>query len=44
MNVVYDDRYLDLLAKAVDAYRKDHGITAPMQDIDGRAVYWRKDT
>lgn len=42
--VIIDDYELLPCREAVDAYRKAHGITAPMQDIDGRAVYWRKDT
>jgi O-methyltransferase len=28
--------------KAVDAYRRDHDITAPVVDIDGIAGYWRR--
>jgi O-methyltransferase len=29
--------------QAAEDYRRDHGITAPIQDIDWTGVYWRKE-
>ena len=29
--------------QAVDEYRKEHGITEPIIDIDGWGVYWRRE-
>lgn len=40
--VIIDDWCLPLCKYAVETYRRQQGITAPLIDIDGYAVYWKK--
>ena len=40
--IVIDDFGLGPCAKAVNDYRKKHGIDAPIIDIDGSGAYWLK--
>jgi O-methyltransferase len=39
--VIIDDYILKPCAKAVDHFRATHGITAPLNDVDEAAVWWR---
>lgn len=39
--VVVDDYVLKACAKAVDDFRSRHGISAPMHDVDGAAIWWQ---
>jgi len=39
--VIIDDYILKPCAKAVDHFRETRGITAPMKDVDGAAVWWQ---
>lgn len=39
--VIVDDYVLPPCAKAVDDFRTRHGIMAPLQEVDGAAVWWR---
>lgn len=39
---IVDDYALDGCRQAVDAYRSEHGIDAPIEAIDWTGVYWRK--
>jgi macrocin-O-methyltransferase TylF-like protien len=39
--VIIDDYVLKPCAKAVDHFRAAHGITAPLNDVDEAAVWWR---
>ncbi|MEM9500126.1 MAG: TylF/MycF/NovP-related O-methyltransferase, partial [Pseudomonadota bacterium] len=42
--VIIDDYgVLEPAKRATDQFRADHGIFAPLIDIDGAGVYWRKD-
>ena len=40
--VIVDDYYLEACAKATHDFRSQRGITDPIQDIDGRDVFWRR--
>jgi O-methyltransferase len=40
--VIVDDYALAGCKAAVDDYRAEHGITAPIERVDWTAVYWRK--
>ena len=40
--IIIDDYILQGCRAAVDAYRAEYGIIAPLQEVDGAAVYWRK--
>jgi glycosyltransferase involved in cell wall biosynthesis len=40
--VIVDDYILPACAKAVEDWRVREHITAPLQEIDGAGVYWRK--
>ncbi|MEU4804557.1 TylF/MycF family methyltransferase [Actinosynnema sp. NPDC023587] len=40
--LIVDDYVIPACAEAVHAYRAAHGITEPVQDIDGGAVFWRR--
>ena len=40
--VIVDDFGLEPCRRAVEDYRTRNGITDPMIDVDGMAVYWRK--
>jgi hypothetical protein len=40
--VIVDDYILPACRKAVDDFRRDHAIEAPMEDVDGAAVFWEK--
>ena len=39
---IFDD-YNGGCKKAIDEYRRQHGITEPMKRIDGLAIYWRRE-
>jgi len=39
--VIVDDYLLAPCAQAVNDYRERHGITAPLHEVDGAAVWWR---
>lgn len=39
---IVDDYFLQSCAQAVSDYRKAHGITEPIIDIDGMGVYWQR--
>ena len=39
--VIVDDYVLKACAAAVDDFRGHHGISAPMQEVDGAAVWWQ---
>src|SRR5277367_1137032 len=39
--VIVDDYVLKPCAKGVDHFRQTRGITAPMKDVDGAAVWWQ---
>ncbi len=41
--VIVDDYFLKPCAQAVDSFRADHGIDAPLMPIDGRGVWWLVD-
>jgi hypothetical protein len=41
--VIVDDYLLKGCRQAVEDFRLTHGIKAPIETIDGAAVYWRKD-
>ena len=40
--VIVDDYDLDACRQAIDDFRREHGIIARLQPVDGAAVYWRK--
>ncbi|MCA1452088.1 glycosyltransferase [Bradyrhizobium sp. BRP22] len=40
--VIVDDYILEPCRKAVEDFRMRHEITAPLEPIDGAAVFWRK--
>lgn len=40
--VIVDDYILPGCRKAVDDFRRQHGISSPLQPVDGAAVYWRR--
>jgi O-methyltransferase len=40
--VIVDDYSVPACRKAVDDYRAEHGIADPIQHVDRRCVYWRK--
>lgn len=40
--IIDDYGVLEPAKQAVDQFRADHGISAPLVDIDGAGVYWRK--
>jgi hypothetical protein len=41
---IFDDYVQEHAVRmAVDEYRRDHGITEPIQNIDGQAVYWKRE-
>jgi len=40
--IVDDYGVLEPARRATDEYRRAHGIAAPLVDIDGAGVYWRK--
>lgn len=40
--IVDDYKIIPACRKAVDDYRAEHGIDAPLQEVDWNAVYWRK--
>ncbi len=33
---------IDACRQAVTDYRSEHGVTAPIEEIDGTGVLWRK--
>jgi hypothetical protein len=39
---IIDDFHLDGCRKAVEDFRRDHSITAPIQEIDWAGRFWRK--
>jgi len=39
---IVDDYFIPSCRRAISDYREAHGITEPIEDIDGWAVYWRK--
>jgi hypothetical protein len=39
--VIVDDYVLKPCAQAVDDFRQHHGIAAPLNDVDGAAVWWQ---
>ncbi|MGO4170709.1 TylF/MycF/NovP-related O-methyltransferase [Bosea sp. TAF32] len=39
--VIVDDYVLEPCAKAIHDFRGQHGIEAPMEPVDGAAVWWR---
>ncbi|GLW89890.1 TylF/MycF family methyltransferase [Actinokineospora globicatena] len=41
--LIVDDYFLPSCRDAVHDYRSEHGITEPIQDIDGFGAYWRRD-
>jgi O-methyltransferase len=41
--VIIDDWTLPGANSAVRAFRAEHGITEPLVDVDGQAVYWRRE-
>jgi hypothetical protein len=41
--VIVDDYFLRPCAQAVDDFRAQHGIDAPLMPIDGRAIWWMVD-
>lgn len=41
---VIDDYQWEMCRAAVHDYRSQHGISEPLIDVDGSAVYWRKTT
>ena len=38
--VIVDDDALKPCAEAVDEFRAQHRIVAPLRDVDGAAVWW----
>jgi hypothetical protein len=40
--IVDDYQIIPSCKKAVDDYRAEHGIEAPMVEVDWNAVYWQK--
>jgi O-methyltransferase len=40
---IIDDYALKGCRQAVDDYRAEHKIAAPIQTIDWTGIYWRKD-
>ena len=40
--VIVDDYDLDGCRMAITDFRREHGIDAPLVEVDGAAVYWRK--
>jgi len=41
--VIIDDYILEPCRQAVDEFRTKCGITAPLEEVDGAAVFWRKE-
>lgn len=41
--MIVDDYNLGACRLAVDTYRAEHGITAPLQRIDDNGVFWVKE-
>lgn len=41
---IIDDYALPGCKKAVDDYRQQHGISAPITQVDWSGIFWRKDT
>ena len=41
--IIIDDYILASARRAVDDFRKQHSILDPLQEIDGAAVFWRKE-
>jgi O-methyltransferase len=41
--VIIDDYILEGCRRATDDFRASRGIAEAIQDIDGAAIYWRKD-
>lgn len=39
--VIVDDYVLKPCAQAINDFREKHGITAPMHEVDGSAVWWQ---
>lgn len=39
---IIDDYFLKPCAQAVHDYREQHGVTDPIQDIDGSGAFWRR--
>jgi hypothetical protein len=42
--VIIDDYVLKACAEAVNDFRNSHGISAPMHEVDGSAVWWQVPT
>ncbi len=42
--IVDDYHAVPACARAVDDYRREHGITEPLTEIDGSAIFWRRRT
>ena len=42
--VIVDDFILEPCRRAIEDFRTKHGITEPLQPVDGAAVFWRKTT
>nr|WP_090338713.1 TylF/MycF family methyltransferase [Mycolicibacterium malmesburyense]CRL66698.1 MtfB protein [Mycolicibacterium malmesburyense] len=40
---IIDDYVIKACRQAVQDYREEHGISAPIVDIDGTGVFWRRD-
>ncbi len=41
---IFDDYVQEPAVRmAIDEYRRDHSITEPIQNIDGQAVYWKRE-
>lgn len=40
---IIDDWNVEMCRHAVNEYCSNHGVKEPIQNIDGRSVYWRKD-
>jgi len=44
-NAIFDDyQNLPDCRKAIDEFRRDHGIREEIHNIDERAAYWRRET
>jgi hypothetical protein len=41
--IVDDYKIIPACRKAIDDYRREHGITAEIRDIDWNGVYWQKE-
>ncbi len=40
--MIVDDYHFGACRLAIDAYRAEHGITAPLHRIDAMSVFWVK--